>query len=90
MKISIRGHKIQVQGLDRSQELRVFLKAQELNKKQVHWALYLLRFDFILKHILETKIEKMDRLSKRLDWKVRTENDNNNQTSQLRNNRFII
>ena len=58
MKISIRGHKVQVHGLDRSQELRVFLKVQELNKKQVHWALYLSRFDFILKHILETKNRK--------------------------------
>ena len=28
------------------------------------------RFDFILKHVPETKMEKADRLSKRLDWKV--------------------
>ncbi len=37
------------------------------------------RFDFILKHVLGTKIEKANRLSKRPDWKVGVENDNNNQ-----------
>jgi len=37
------------------------------------------RFDFTLKHVLETKIEKVDRLSKRLDWKVGIEKDNKNQ-----------
>ena len=36
------------------------------------------RFDFILKHIPGTKIKKIDRLSKRLDWKVGTENNNDN------------
>ena len=38
------------------------------------------RFDFILKHVPGTKIGKADRLSKKPDWKVRIENDNNNQT----------
>ena len=33
-----------------------------------------------LKYIPETKIEKVDKLSKRLDWKVGVENNNNNQT----------
>jgi len=42
--------------------------------------LYLLRFDFILKHVLGIKIRKADKLSKRPDWKVRVENDNNNKT----------
>ena len=56
------------------------MKAQNLNIKQAHWILYLLRFDFTLKHIVETKIEKVDRLCKRPDWKLKVENDNNNQT----------
>jgi len=30
--------------------------------------------------VLGTKIEKVDGLGKRPDWKVGTENDNNNQT----------
>jgi len=37
-----------------------------------------LRFDFILRHILEVKIGKTDRLSKRLDWRVRVKRDNEN------------
>ena len=46
------------------------MKVQKLNQRQAHWALYLSRFDFILKHIPGTKMGKMNRLSKILDWKV--------------------
>ena len=38
------------------------------------------RFDFTLNHVPDTKMGKADRLSRRPDWKVGTENDNNNQT----------
>ena len=38
------------------------------------------RFDFTLKHVPGTKIEKADRLSRRPDWKIEIENDNNNHT----------
>ena len=38
-----------------------------------------MRFDFTLKHILGTKIEKADGLSRQLDWKVGVEKDNENQ-----------
>ena len=55
------------------------MKVQKLNHRQARWALYLSRFDFTLKHISETKIGKMDRLSKRLDWKVEVVKDNENQ-----------
>jgi len=41
--------------------------------------LYLSRFDFILRHVPGTKIEKTDRLSRRLDWKVGVEKDNEDQ-----------
>ena len=37
------------------------------------------RFNFTLKHVPGTKMGKTDRLSKRLDWKVRVEKDNDNQ-----------
>ena len=37
------------------------------------------RFDFTLKHVSEMKIGKADRLSRRLDWKVGVEKDNDNQ-----------
>ena len=48
-------------------------------KKQAHWALYLLRFNFTLKHVPDTKIEKADGLSRRPDWKIKVEKDNDNQ-----------
>ena len=59
--------------------LEYFMKAQKLNYRQVRWALYLSRFNFILKHVLGTKMGKIDRLSRRLDWKVGVEKDNDNQ-----------
>jgi len=37
------------------------------------------RFNFTLKHVLGTKMGKADRLSRRLDWKVGIEKDNDNQ-----------
>ena len=37
------------------------------------------RFDFILKHVLGTKIEKADTLNRRPDWKVGVEKDNEDQ-----------
>ena len=52
------------------------MKAQKLNRRQARWTLYLSRFDFILKHILESKMGKADSLSKRPDWEVRVEKDN--------------
>ena len=55
------------------------MKIQKLNRKQAYQTLYLLRFNFTLKHILGTKIERADKLSRRSDWKVETENDNSNQ-----------
>ena len=59
--------------------LEYFIKAQKLNRRQAHWTLYLSRFDFILKHVLGTKMKKTNRLSRRLDQKVRVKKDNENQ-----------
>jgi len=47
--------------------LEYFMKAQKLNRRQALWTLYLLRFDFILKHVPGTKIEKANGLSRRPD-----------------------
>ena len=55
------------------------MKVQKSNCRQAYWALYLSRFDFTLKHVGDTKIEKTDRLSRWLDWKVGVERDNKNQ-----------
>ena len=41
--------------------------------------MYLSRFDFTLKHVPGTKMGKANRLSRRPDWKVRIENNNDNQ-----------
>ena len=55
------------------------MKVQKLNWRQAQWALYLLRFDFILKHVPGIKMGKVDGLSRRPDWKVGVERDNENQ-----------
>ena len=55
------------------------MKAQKLNQKQAQWALYLFRFDFILKHVPGTKMGKTDRLSRWSDWKIGVDKDNKNQ-----------
>jgi len=59
--------------------LEYFIKAQKLNYKQAQWTLYLLRFDFTLKHVPGTKIGKVDRLSRCSDWKIVVEKNNDNQ-----------
>ena len=55
------------------------MKAQKLNRRQARWALYLSRFDFILKYVAGTKMGKADGLSRRVDWKVGVEKDNEDQ-----------
>jgi len=59
--------------------LEYFMKVQKLNQRQAQWALYLSRFDFTLKHMPGTKMGKADGLSKRLDWKVSIDRDNEDQ-----------
>ena len=59
--------------------LEYFMKAQKLNRRQARWALYLSRFDFTLKHVAEAKMGKVDGLSRRSDWKVGVDKDNENQ-----------
>jgi len=36
--------------------LEYFMKAQKLNHRQVRWALYLSRFDFVLKHVVTPQV----------------------------------
>jgi len=59
--------------------LEYFIKVQKLNWRQARWALYLSQFDFTLKHIPRTKMRKVDGLSRRPDWKVDVDRDNENQ-----------
>ena len=59
--------------------LEYFMKAQKLNRRQARWALYLSWFDFTLKHVAGSKMGKADGLSRRVDWKVGIDKDNENQ-----------
>ena len=59
--------------------LEYFMKVQKLNWRQAQWALYLSRFDFTLRHVPGTNMGKADRLSRRLDWKVGVEKNNEDQ-----------
>jgi len=60
--------------------LEYFMKVQKLNRRQARWVLYLLRFNFTLKHIPGSKMGKVDSLSRRPDWEVGVERDNKNKT----------
>ena len=51
-----------------------------MNRRQAQWALYLSRFDFTLKHVLGSKMGKADSLSRRPDWEVGVERDNEDET----------
>ena len=59
--------------------LEYFMKAQKLNRRQARWALYLSQFDFTLKHVAGVKMRKADGLSRRADWKLEVDKDNENQ-----------
>jgi len=54
LEILVRECQVQVQGLYRPQELRIFHKGIEFEQK-IYWALYLSRFNFTLKYVLEQK-----------------------------------
>jgi len=56
--------------------LKYFMKMQKLNRRQARWALYLSRFNFMLKHVPGSKMGKADSLSRRPDWEVGVERDN--------------
>jgi len=56
------------------------MKVQKLNQRQARWTLYLFGFDFMLKHVLGSKMGKADNLSRRPDWEVRVERDNKDET----------
>jgi len=56
------------------------MKAQKLNRRQARWALYLSRFNFTLKHVPGSKMGKADSLSRRPDWEIGVEKDNEDET----------
>jgi len=60
--------------------LEYFMKVQKLNRRQARWTLYLLRFNFMLKHVPGSRMGKADSLSRRPDWEVGVEKDNKDET----------
>jgi len=60
--------------------LEYFMSSQNLNCRQACWALYLSRFDFVLKHIPGSRMGKADGLSRRSDWEKGVEGDNEEKT----------
>jgi len=56
--------------------LEYFMGSQKLNWRQARWALYLSRFDFLLKHVPGSSMGRADSLSQRPDWQVGIERDN--------------
>ena len=60
--------------------LEYFMSNQKLNRQQARWALYLSRFDFVLKHVPGSRMGKVDGLNRRSDWEVGVERDNEEQT----------
>ena len=59
--------------------LEYFMKVQKLNQRQARWSLYLLRFDFALKHVAGKSMGRADSLSRKVDWAKGVERDNENQ-----------
>ena len=56
------------------------MKVQKLNWRQTRQALYLLRSNFMLKHVPGSKMGKANSLSRRPDQKVGVEKNNKNKT----------
>ena len=56
------------------------MKAQKLNRRQARWALYLSRFDFMLKYVSGSKMGKVDSLSRRPDWDIGVKKNNEDKT----------
>ena len=54
------------------------MTSQKLNCRQARWVLYLSRFNFVLKYVLEKSMEKIDRLGRKPNWQEGIENDNKN------------
>ena len=55
------------------------MTSQKLNHRQAKQVLYLLQFNFVLKHVPGKSMGKADRLSRRPDWQEGVEKDNKDQ-----------
>jgi len=76
----LEGARIKFKVWTNHKNLEYFMTSQNLNRRQARWALYLSRFDFLLKHVPGSKMGKADGLSRRSDWEKRGEGDNKERT----------
>jgi len=56
----LEGARIKFEVWTDHKNLEYFMTSQNLNCRQARWALYLSRFDFLLKYVLGSKMEKAD------------------------------
>jgi len=76
----LEGARIKFKVWTNHKNLEYFMTSQNLNRRQARWALYLSRFNFLLKHIPGSKMGKADGLSRRSDWEKGEEGDNKKRT----------
>jgi len=72
----LKGVKLKFEIWTDHKNLQYFMTSQKLNRRQARWALYLLQFNFMLKHVPGKSMEKADGLSRRPDWQEGVERDN--------------
>ena len=80
MVLFLEGARVKFEIWTDHKNLEYFMSSQNLNHRQARWALYLSRFDFVLKHIPGSKMGKADGLSRRSDWEKGVEGDNEERT----------
>jgi len=76
----LEGARIKFEVWTNHKNLEYFMTSQNLNCRQARWALYLSRFDFLLRHVLGSKMRKADGLDRRSDWEKGGEGDNEEKT----------
>jgi len=75
----LEGAKLEFEIWTDHKNLQYFITSQKLNRRQARWALYLSRFNFMLKHVPGKSMGKADGLSRRPDWQEGVERDNKDQ-----------
>ena len=75
----LEGAKLEFEIWTDHKNLQYFITNQKLNHRQARWALYLLRFNFMLKYVPGKSMEKVDELSRRPDWQEGVKRDNKDQ-----------
>ena len=76
----LKGARVKFEIWTDHKNLEYFMSSQNLNCRQVQWALCLSTFNFVLKHIPGSKMGKADWLSRRSDWEKGVEGDNEERT----------